>query len=298
MTAAHSQRLSGISVESTTCARADQPSAAHYRRPSEAASATMMASASDTAIAATARHLLSLACQRGAEHLIRYLLPIAAGGSADMQAQLPQQLPQSPSLEGSFEKAWGVSSAALQEPDALSQQHRVPRSQSSGCALPRLQCHASHGQQPAAAACAHHASASLLAPAAEQVIEAPVADGWSLEPSPHMLTAPDAAGLTLVHHTVLSGSAAALHALLSGSRELGIIWQVPASYPSLPPSRHWCILLISESALDGSSGSGCLQIRLTQLQFQLVIFECAENTLNPHPASPHCGQLECCPWPA
>ncbi|KAK9862486.1 hypothetical protein WJX84_012180 [Apatococcus fuscideae] len=49
MTAAHSQRLSGISVESTTCARADQPSAAHYRRPSEAASATMMASARSAA---------------------------------------------------------------------------------------------------------------------------------------------------------------------------------------------------------------------------------------------------------
>ena len=54
--------------------------------------------------------------------------------------------------------------------------------------------------------------------------------------SQQIIAAPDAGGMTLLHRTVQSGSSLALDALLDGSRQLGIHWQVrPCPLLLLPP---------------------------------------------------------------
>ena len=133
-----------------------------------------MAPASEDIIMATARRLLTIACQRGAQDLIAYLLPTAAG-TTSLNGSKPAECLEQPAI--SF--------------------RQCPCSPPNSSEISGGDEYADQQQQPA-------------------------------------ITAPGSAGLTLLHHAVRSGSALACKALLDGSKQLGITWQVrtePLGFP-------------------------------------------------------------------
>ena len=165
---------------------------------------TTQPSVSKDVAVATARRLLALACQQGAAQLIAYLLPIAA---ADTSSSNLRSTPTAAAVAGP--------SACGCKTDAYSS---MPSSSASACSPAPLGPETAGFEQRAM---------TLELVSAKQL-------------SQPAMTAADSAGLTLLHHAVRSGSLAALSALLSGSKQLGIDWQVrPSSLDLLTDSRLW-----------------------------------------------------------
>ena len=210
-------------------ASAHPPSEMQYDRPGRdmagncgqprdpsTASASMMASVSDATLFATARKLLQVACCRGAPQLIQYLLLVLAGSTADKQETLPASVESASSCSNPLGHS---SSPAAAEPSAANvvtceavDLHSAAASVSSTAGQPHL--------RPRASAC--EAELGQAAPS----LSAAFAGVGNIVT---VLTAPDAAGMTLLHRAVQSGSAPAVEALLDGSRQLGIDWKVSFS---------------------------------------------------------------------
>ncbi len=163
---------------------------------------TRLPSVSNKVVVATARRLLTLACQQGAQHLISYLLPIAVAAMAS--SHRPDRLPAAAAsaLEEQSDHSCQSASCAGSSSDNIEQKHPVPDSSASA-----------HGL-------------ALRGTVASDVRS--VLQGIVRGPSHGELaiTAADSTGLTLLHHVVRSGNAQALDALLTGGKRLGINWQV------------------------------------------------------------------------
>lgn len=180
---------------------------------SSTASASMMASVSDAAFCATARKLLQVACCRGAPQLIQYLLLVLAGSTAATQEELPASVESASSCSNPLRHSSLPAAADALAAEAVSSEaldlQSAAASVSSTAGQPHLSSRASAFEAELGQAASNLSAASA---GAGNIVAG--------------LTAPDAAGMTLLHRAVQSGSALAVAALLEGSRRLGIDWKV------------------------------------------------------------------------